>query len=58
MKINIIDVCWTLYKSNTTFDFISFVMEKKQKKSYRILNIYIIKAFLVLIGKLLKYDIY
>lgn len=32
MKINIIDVCWTLYKSNTTFDFISFVMEKKQKK--------------------------
>ena len=58
MKINIIDVCWTLYKSNTTFDFISFVMEKKQRKNYRILNIYIIKSLLVLIGKLLKYDIY
>ena len=58
MKINIIDVCWTLYKSNTTFDFISFVMEKKQRKKYRILNIYIIKSLLVLIGKLLKYDIY
>lgn len=59
-KINIIDVCWTLYSSNTTFDFISFVVRKTKKKKLenKILSIFFVKICLVLIGKILKVDLY
>ncbi|MDM1021928.1 hypothetical protein QSV37_16765 [Acinetobacter sp. VNK23] len=60
MAKNIIDVCWTMYRSNTTFDFIAFVM-KEQKKMiflYHILNLYVVKLFLVVLGKIFKHDYY
>lgn len=55
----IFDVCWTLYKSNTTFDFINFFHKSRGGNFYvSILNNKLIKNFLLLIGRSLGIDIY
>lgn len=58
--MKIFDVCWTMYKSNTTFDFIKFIYEKESIKSTSLflLNLKIIKVIILLIGKLIGRDIY
>lgn len=58
-KINVIDVCWTMYRSNTTFDFIKFVISHKGMTLWnKILNLYIIKLIFVFLGRLFNKDIY
>lgn len=60
MKFIIFDVCWTMYKSNTTFDFIEFVYKTENIKSFRLifLKYKIGKLVLLLLGRLLGRDIY
>lgn len=58
-KKYIFDVCWTLYKANTTFDFICFFSKGRWKKAYLgLLNNKFIKVFLLLIGRVLAVDVY
>ena len=57
----IIDVCGTLYASNTTFDYIDFVMQSaslKKRVVHYILQLRITKLILITIGKIVKIDIY
>lgn len=58
--MNIFDVCWTMYKSNTTFDFIKFVYKVEKIKSSRLmlLNSIVGKLAILLLGRLLGRDIY
>lgn len=58
--MKIFDVCWTMYKSNTTFDFIKFVYKTENIKSFRLifLKSQIVKLVLLLLGRLLGRDIY
>lgn len=60
MKPIIFDVCWTLYRSNTTFDFIIYVYMEKRIKNFRflILTSKVGKIFFLLLGKLIGRDIY
>ncbi|MBJ9903665.1 haloacid dehalogenase-like hydrolase [Acinetobacter bereziniae] len=60
MKEVIFDVCWTMYKSNTTFDFIRFIYRINGIHSFKLnfLNSKIGKMILLLIGKLIGRDIY
>lgn len=60
MGLNIVDVCWTMYRSNTTFDFVAFVSESynRNKVALFFLNNGLIKALIVLIGRILGVDIY
>lgn len=60
MKEVIFDVCWTMYKSNTTFDYIRFVYQAKKNKSFRliILNFKITKLLILFLGKIVGRDIY
>ncbi|WP_010113564.1 haloacid dehalogenase-like hydrolase [Acinetobacter sp. P8-3-8] len=60
MSLVIFDVCWTMYKSNTTFDFIKFVYKTENIKSFILilLNSQIVKIILLLLGKILGRDIY
>lgn len=57
---NIVDVCWTMYRSNTTFDFISFVIKKQKKINFKffLLNFFVTKVFLIVLGRILKKDCY
>lgn len=60
MTKNIVDVCWTMYRSNTTFDFISFVV-KRQKNfnlSFFLLNTFAVKLLLIALGRIFKKDYY
>lgn len=59
MKKNICDVCWTLYRSNTTFDFIDYFYKDKpfNLKKY-ILDFFVIKFFILSLGKVVGKDIY
>ncbi|AHG74141.1 hypothetical protein X781_19960 [Mannheimia sp. USDA-ARS-USMARC-1261] len=58
-KKYIFDICWTLYKANTTFDFICFFSQSKSKKLYLgILDNKVVKILLILIGKMVGMDIY
>lgn len=58
--MKIFDVCWTMYKSNTTFDFIKFVYNVNGIKSFRlmVLSSLIGKLFILFLGKFLGRDIY
>lgn len=61
MKNKIVcDVCWTMYKSNTTFDFIDFVMEKevKHKLKFFLIRLSFLKIFMILLGRVFNFDIY
>lgn len=61
MKKIVIDVCWTLYRSNTTFDFIRFVKRNAstiERFILVILDTTIVKFILILIGRLTKRDVY
>lgn len=61
MKNKIVcDVCWTMYKSNTTFDFIDFVMEKEVKGTFKfyLVRNRMIRFLLIVLGKILNFDIY
>lgn len=52
-KIAVFDVCWTLYRSNTTIDFVLFYLKKKRFSRYlffRIITFRLISIFLSLIG--------
>ncbi|MCH7340647.1 HAD family hydrolase [Acinetobacter higginsii] len=57
---NIVDVCWTMYRSNTTFDFISFVIKKQKEFNFKffLLNFFVTKVFLIVLGRILKKDCY
>lgn len=60
-KIIIFDVCWTLYSSNTTFDYIRYVLRQKSKLRYlcsKILDLNLVKLPLVLLGRIISKDIY
>lgn len=59
-KIVIFDVCWTLFKTSTTFSFVDFSLLNLKKKSYIhfFLKINIVKYFLILIGRFFKFDLY
>ncbi|MDE9444683.1 hypothetical protein KKJ04_03385 [Xenorhabdus bovienii] len=56
----ILDVCGTLYHSNTTFDFIDYFLDKKNKCiiKRKLLKFWIFKFFFIVLGKLFKNDIY
>lgn len=55
----IFDICWTLYKVNTTFDFIYFFHKKNRKIHYLdFLGYKFVRSTLILIGKVLGIDIY
>lgn len=58
--MKIFDVCWTMYRSNTTFDFIRFIYKTEGINSFRLafLNSKIGKVVVLLIGKLIGRDIY
>lgn len=61
MKKNVIfDVCWTLFRTSTTFSFIDFSLTRLNRKSHInfFLRCRIVKLFLVLVGKLLGFDLY
>lgn len=60
MELKIFDVCWTMYKSNTTFDFIRFIYKIENIKSFRLilLNSRIVKIIILLLGRILGRDIY
>ncbi|HII3221952.1 TPA: hypothetical protein ACY3HG_003416, partial [Enterobacter hormaechei subsp. steigerwaltii] len=57
MKIAIVDVCHTLYKSNTTFDYIDFVLNNKNKKVV-LLKFKLVKYALIILGRFLHKDLY
>jgi phosphoserine phosphatase len=57
VKTAIVDVCHTLYNSNTTFDYVDFVLNKKNKKII-LLKIKMIKYMLIIMGRFLHKDIY
>ncbi|EMG9280292.1 haloacid dehalogenase-like hydrolase [Enterobacter cloacae] len=57
MKTAIVDVCHTLYRSNTTFDYVDFVLNKKNKKII-LLKVKPIKYTLIIMGRFLHKDIY
>ncbi|MFH7906812.1 HAD family hydrolase [Enterobacter cloacae] len=57
MKTAIVDVCHTLYKSNTTFDYIDFVLNKMNRKT-TLIKIKPIKYILIIMGRVLHKDIY
>ncbi|AHE72845.1 hypothetical protein M942_10060 [Enterobacter ludwigii] len=57
MKTAIVDVCHTLYNSNTTFDYVDFVLNKKNKKTI-LLKIKPIKYIIIIMGRLLHKDFY
>ncbi|KOY62596.1 hypothetical protein AM629_07285 [Photorhabdus heterorhabditis] len=59
MKI-ILDVCGTLYHSNTTFDFIDYLLGKENKHviKRKILKTYLAKYFLIILGRIINIDIY
>ncbi|MGL4482466.1 MAG: hypothetical protein ACRCTW_08075, partial [Lactococcus garvieae] len=54
-KIYVFDLCHTLYDSNTTFEFISYV---RGGVIFRVLKNKIVKKIVVLLGKLINKDIY
>lgn len=57
----IFDVCWTLYKSNTTFDFIRFFLKRKNNIRFSFLytiDFLPIKFTILFIGRFLKIDLY
>lgn len=54
----VFDVCGTLYKMNTTFSFIEFLAAQHVVSSCYIALIRSLRIPLVLLGKLLRYDIY
>ena len=60
VKLIIFDVCWTMYKSNTTFDFIKYVYKVECINSFKLifLNSLIVKFSILLLGKLVGRDIY
>lgn len=55
-KCAIFDVCGTLFDSNTTFDFVRFY--NKESFFIKILSSPFIKYFIVLLGRLIRFDIY
>lgn len=62
VKLVICDVCDTLYKSNTTFDFIRYLLKKEKGLKYFLFNIFTSKLspvfyFMVLSGKLTQTDV-
>ncbi len=57
MKKAVVDVCYTLYSRNTTFAFIDYVLLRKFNKKSYLANKYL-KFFLVVIGKIVKRDLY
>ncbi|MEX5801335.1 hypothetical protein AB6H28_14185 [Enterobacter cloacae] len=57
MKTAIVDICHTLYRSNTTFDYVDFVLNKKNKKII-LLKVKPIKYTLIIMGRFLHKDIY
>lgn len=60
MEKVIFDVCGTLYNSNTTFDFIEFVVQDNFKKKIllRTIKFRPIKVAILLLGRLFHVDIY
>ena len=60
VKLIIFDVCWTMYKSNTTFDFIKYVYKVEGINSFKLdfLNSLIGRFLILLLGKLVGRDIY
>ena len=60
VKLIIFDVCWTLYRSNTTFDFIKYVYKVEGINSFKLdfLNSLIGRFLILLLGKLVGRDIY
>lgn len=55
-KIAIVDVCHTLYQENTTIGFINYI----SGTSYRVklLRLWAIKAFFIILGRVIKKDLY
>ena len=60
MAVTVVDVCWTMYRSNTTFDFINFANRfyRRNKLSLFFLNNSIFKIFILLVGRIFNLDIY
>ncbi|WKE66791.1 hypothetical protein PVT67_06005 [Gallaecimonas kandeliae] len=56
LEVSVFDVCGTLYRSNTTFDFIRYF--RKGSLSLTFLDVKIVKIPLLLIGKVLGIDLY
>ena len=62
VKLVICDVCDTLYKSNTTFDFIRYLLKREGGLKYFLFNIFTSKLSpvfycMVLLGKLTRTDV-
>lgn len=59
MSKKVFDVCWTMYRSNTTFDFIDFVVSKNSKSFfYYLLKFPITKILILVVGRIIGRDIY
>lgn len=57
MKNAIVDVCHTLYDSNTTFSFIDYVVIKKNKTNVLLKN-GLLKRIIILLGMCTRKDLY
>lgn len=58
MKKAVVDVCGTMFDSNTTFDYIDFVFGIKKSGLHCLLNVCIVRYSLLALGKLIQVDLY
>lgn len=58
--MKIFDVCWTMYQSNTTFDYIRFVYKSENIQSFQLkfLNSKFGKIIILLLGRIIGRDLY
>lgn len=56
-KIAIFDVCWTLYRSNTTIDFIGYLLKRNNKFKYLVFVVLMWRPIALCLVRLAKIDL-